>query len=312
MLGIVLLNYKNYKETINCIESINNNNIQIPYCVYVIDNCSPNESYEVLKDKYGNHNNIKVVKNENNNGFSAGNNVGFKLAIKDGCDYILCTNTDVIFRENCINILYNELKSDVNCAVIGPKVFCPDGSIQNANKGILDAKTFLLRKKGFRIFDWTGLNKKYTYADYDYSKPLILSGMVSGCCFMIRASVLENIDYLDENVFLYHEEDILGAKIRNTNKYYVKLFPNAEIIHKGGASTSESENAFTRFHKMRSGMYFLWVYTNTSLIQYNALKNCFILMFNAIGIVKKEYRKSGKKLNKELAMIPKNYEKYKI
>ena len=40
---------------------------------------------------------------------------------------------------------------------------------------------------------------------------------VSGCFFMIKSEALKRVNYFDENVFLYYEENILGEKLRNSS-----------------------------------------------------------------------------------------------
>lgn len=303
-IGIVILNYNSFSDTIECVNSIKLQKLS-NYKIYIVDNASINNSIEILKGQFSNDLKVDIIENEVNLGFSAGNNVGFKKAIMEGCEFILCVNSDVIFKENSIKIMLSVIKSDDNCGVVGPKVYCADGSIQNCNKGILTPSILLLRKRGLRIFDWFGKEKKYTYRSYKYDKRLILDGMVSGCCFLIRSDLLRQINYLDENVFLYHEEDILGAKIRNTHKYYVCLEPSAEVIHLGGRSTSKA-NEFIRYHEFKSSMYYLWNYTNVGSLQYNFISFVFSFMWFFESIINHKYWKYYKQLKNDYKNIRKN------
>ena len=98
-IGVVVLNYMTFESTIECIDSLkkfNDNRVNI----YIIDNCSTNNSYDILNEKYLNDNKIEVIKNEFNGGYAAGNNVGVKKALEDNCDYIIISNNDIIFLEN--------------------------------------------------------------------------------------------------------------------------------------------------------------------------------------------------------------------
>ena len=308
MLGIVVLNYNSLQETVQCISSIEAASDNINYKIYLVDNCSVDDSYEKLLSIYSDNGKISMMRAAENRGFSAGNNVGFKKAVEDGCQFVLSTNADVIFKKDSIRIMTETMFEDENCGVVGPKVYCEDGTIQNCNKGILTARTLLLRKRGFRIFDWFGAEKKYSYRKYKYDKRITLSGMVSGCCFLIRAELLREIGYLDESVFLYHEEDILGAKIRATNRYYVCIEPTAEIVHLGGRSTIKS-NAFVRYHEFKSGMYYVWRYTNVSESRYKFNAFMFNLMWGIMKLFNREYGEYGRKLKKDYKEIMKN-EKY--
>lgn len=301
MLGILILNYKSYQDTFLCVDSVRENIGETEYRIYIVENGSPNESYDMLYGKYKDDSDITLIKSEVNGGFSAGNNIGFKRAVKDGCDAVLCTNSDVIFKPSSIQIMYKRLFEDEKCGVVGPKVYRLDGSVQNANKGLLDCKTFVLRIKGLNLFDFKGLERKYSYLDYDYKEPLYPAGMVSGCCFMIKSNVIDEIGYLDENVFLYYEENILGAKLTKAG-YYVVLDPSAEIVHCEGKSTSGS-SAFVRYHKFYSGLYFLWNY-NAEKSRKKRFANFVIKsIFFIRGIFNKEYRKYYKLLKKNLKQI---------
>ena len=45
-----------------------------------------------------------------------------------------------------------------------------------------------------------------------YQRPIKVYS-VSGCCFIIRSKIFEEINYFDSNVFLFGEEYILGEKL---------------------------------------------------------------------------------------------------
>ena len=88
-VGIILLNYCNYKDTIACVNSLKCINYR-KYHIYIIDNHSPNESMINLKRLESDD--ITVIDSGKNGGFAYGNNVGIDLALKDGNDYILLLN----------------------------------------------------------------------------------------------------------------------------------------------------------------------------------------------------------------------------
>lgn len=69
------------------------------------------------------------------------------------------------------------------------------------------------------------------------SKVFAFNGSVSGCCFGMRAEDFKNIGYLDENVFLYCEEDILAYKMERLGKKAV-VDMEAKVWHKENLSTN--------------------------------------------------------------------------
>lgn len=289
MLGVVILNFNTFQYTVQCVESVRlSDDIPDSLRIYIVDGCSTDGSYERLKDYASKlrDERIVIIQADKNGGFSYGNNYGLRLAVKDGCDNILCTNSDVVFNSGAIKIMMNDLLQYKDCAVVGPKVYCDDGTIQNCNVGELTVFKFIMRKKPLCFFDFFGINKKYNYSDYDYSDYLYPT-MVSGCCFMIRSDVLEKMHFLDEDVFLYYEENILGAKIK-TFGMKVMLDPKAEIIHYGGKSTG-GNSPFLRYHNYISALYFLYHYKHISKFTLHWLAFFMKVNFFIAGLFKKGY-----------------------
>lgn len=85
MVAIILVNYNGYEDTIQCMESfcgVDNGQ----YTIYVVDNGSSNDSYEIINN-YCEHvtdRKIKLIRSSENLGFSGGNNIGICKALDDG------------------------------------------------------------------------------------------------------------------------------------------------------------------------------------------------------------------------------------
>ncbi|MFH1671652.1 MAG: glycosyltransferase, partial [Candidatus Portnoybacteria bacterium] len=101
---IIILNWKNWPDVEECLESIKNNDYP-NYQVVIVDNDS-NQKPEVSDS------NIKVIYNDRNLGFSGGNNVGIKYALKNGADYILLLNDDTIVEKSFLTKLVEAGESD--------------------------------------------------------------------------------------------------------------------------------------------------------------------------------------------------------
>lgn len=301
MLGIVILNFNSYNYTVGCIESIQKTTKSCKK-IYIIDGCSTDDSYQKLNRKYEGQPDVFIAKTDKNGGFSYGNNVGFRLAILDGCENILCTNSDVVFKENAIDKMLLDIMSNSSCAVVGPKVYCGDGTVQNCNKGRLTAFSFLMQHKPLCYFDWFGVRKRYAYLNYDYKAPLFPE-MVSGCCFIIKSEILSKIGLLDENVFLYYEENILGSKIRALG-LTVMLDPQAKIVHYGGKSTGEN-SPFLRYNNFASALYYLWVYEHVSRFQFFLVSLVTKMNFMAMSVINKEYSRYLKAIKQRIKQIKK-------
>lgn len=68
-------------------------------------------------------NRITFIQRETNDGYSAGNNSGVKMALSDGCKEILIVNNDVLIKEDSIYNLQGYLKLNNEVGIVGPKIF---------------------------------------------------------------------------------------------------------------------------------------------------------------------------------------------
>ena len=82
---------------------------------------------------------------------------------------------------------------------------------------------------------------------YDLSRKLGKMGtmkagetqVISGCCFVTERELFESIGLMDENYFLYNEEDDLCRRARQSGKK-ICFFPEASVQHLHGQSTHQS------------------------------------------------------------------------
>ena len=124
-IAVVILNYCNYQETMNCVESIR---IQkgVFVEIIIVDNGSPNDSYERLAKEYRNVSDIYVLRVHKNYGFAKGNNIGIKYACNLGAEFIYLLNSDIVLqKETCIADLLKEYKPGVG--VIGARLIERNG-----------------------------------------------------------------------------------------------------------------------------------------------------------------------------------------
>lgn len=131
MLAYLVLHYKNADVTEQCLESLLDTDIGDSKIV-VVDNASNNGSYEALLNKFCDVKNVHFIKNEENLGYAAGNNVGFRYAKNMlGADWIVLLNNDVVIEQhNFQQILMQEYERE-KFYVAGPDIVTPEGNSQN-------------------------------------------------------------------------------------------------------------------------------------------------------------------------------------
>ncbi len=278
--GFVVLNYSNYEESIACVESI----LAISgknYFIVIVDNDSPNDSFEVLFDKYVQHPNIRVISSGRNGGYSYGNNCGIKLLESLNIfDVIIATSDTLVVSKDILQQL--EQIDSVDLGIVGPKVTNLENDNQNpmlkkAGLGYVlnihfpSAASFL-RKTVYKLIPFlNGIISKQK----DSGRKGTQRGdvyMIHGCFLYLTSHYINQCGYLDESLFMYGEEDLLAYNCMQNN-LRVLYQPSIEVIHKDAKSTPrEDNNSFTVVNSNKS-MAYLKRKLKLSTLLIQALKN---------------------------------------
>lgn len=265
-VAVVLLNYLNFEDTIECVESLKNDNYKNKEII-IVDNGSNNESWKILNDKYKNSDVIHLIKSNINLGFASGNNLGIDYARKKlNCNFILLANNDTIFKDyNCISILMSAYEKGIG--IIGPKIIEKNGYDQNPIQTLVTEESIekdlgylfsykykiknsciykkmkensMLRKFKKNTIDKAAPNK---LLDNENSIDLVLHG----ACMLLTRCYFKYYPRLLPNTFLYYEENILTlitAKVGLRKKFIKDTF----IYHKEDQSSNMS---FGNKHSIR-------------------------------------------------------------
>lgn len=116
-VSVVVLTYNNLAFTQACLRSIEAESRWPQLEIIVVDNASTDGTRDYLREWAAHGDNRKVILNERNLGFSAGNNVG--LAAATG-DYLVLLNNDTYVTPNWIRTLVNHLRQNPQIGIIGP------------------------------------------------------------------------------------------------------------------------------------------------------------------------------------------------
>lgn len=256
MIGIVILNFENWLDTKRCIESIRENPPQEAYRIILVDNASVGQPPYDLADFVEEHS-VLLIRNKQNLGYNAGNNVGIVRAQEIHCEFILISNNDVQFTPGSIQRLCDDLKKDPGTGIAGPKIVGPKGQVQSCN---LCRKTgmkekYLVRTRASVIFRKS--RRTYFGLDRDEKSSFFVYAVL-GCCFMMSAACAKKITPLDEYPFLYEEELMLGIRMEQAG-FRTVYDPKAVVMHIHGASTNR-QRAFSFAHNVRSEIYYCRAY----------------------------------------------------
>lgn len=254
---IVILNYGTYDLTVGLIKDLQTNLDYSNYTIFVIDNCSPNESARVLEAKSKEMNFIFFA-NKSNSGYAAGNNIGIRYGIEHGFDYSWILNNDVELREKTIlKRLVEDAETDISIGCVGPLIYSYDGNkcAPYVNRPSFWDMTFGIindRRRRMKSVDET----KKVYRVY-------------GCCMLLKNSVMQAVDLLDERTFLYGEECILAERMMKKN--YISYYDaGVSVTHKESSSLkrmSKQRKGFQISESKKSRELYLKEYRGFSILQ---------------------------------------------
>ena len=285
----IIIVSKNYFDLlVNCIRSIKKYTKEI-YEIIIVNNCSDKENSE-LYDEYAKNNNIKIIHNHTEGGFTYANNLGIQKAIGE---YIVLLNNDTeIINDKWLSIPTKQL-NDNNADIIGPSTcwFNLGKHVPNKLKNIAYQKdnNYYCNFTGFwfvigtkKIFDQYKLNeniKSYLGDDVDYclnlqinnKKWISISGKHENAEGLVKhinqksIKTFMNNDYyhkgLQEFFNEWSEKITIVIPTRNREKYLIDLlksiqeqtYQNWELIicNDGNTFSTETENIIKNINKVK-------------------------------------------------------------
>ena len=213
-VGIIVLNYNSY----NLSKEIVKKSIEMDIInkIVLIDNNSEDDFDQFVNEL--NNNKVLYIKNNENGGYAKGNNIGLKYLYDNNYDIGFIVNPDVDFREDTIEKISYFLHKNKEYAICGCKrTLWEDGKTRQywyipSFKDTLCESLHFLRRKNTKKIEEESLNavknKENYYIDVE---------VVPGAFFGINLSIIQKLEYLDENTFLWYEENILATKVKDNN-----------------------------------------------------------------------------------------------
>lgn len=247
-IAIIILNYNTSRDCQKCISYIKKQR-GIETTIIVIDNCSTKEDVDKLAEICISQD-VTLIKNKENRGYSAGNNIGLRYAAEQGFEYALIINPDMeLHQENYLQRLVERMGVDSNTVVAGTDIINVERNHHNPmreTKYIEELFWFIeLIKNKISRQQWYLMD--YTRSGY--------CEKLSGCCFLIRISFVKRIGFLDEHTFLYCEEPILAKQVQQQQ---AKMYYMADIQAFHNHIKSEKGNSAKRMEIFAASRTYYW------------------------------------------------------
>ncbi|CEK12661.1 predicted glycosyltransferase [Chthonomonas calidirosea] len=263
-LSIVIVSWNTRDLLLRALESIYAAPPPFPFEVIVVDNASVDGTVAAVQQAYPQ---VILLPNAVNNGYAKGNNQGIERA--RGA-YILLLNPDVLLPKGGLEKAVRFMEQHPEAGAIGVRQVHPDGTLERSVRGFPTPLGVLWELIGLsRLFPKNRFFGAYRMTWFTYDKVAEVDQPM-GTFLMLRRQAVEQVGMLDEGfpIFFNEVDWCLRCKRKGWKIYFT---PEVEIVHYGGASTSqvapamawESRRGLLRFYARHYGG---WVYAPLRLL----------------------------------------------
>ncbi len=237
LVSVVSVNYNQSAVTLDFLKSLQ----QISYTnieIFIVDNASPSDNPDIIKENYPN---VNLLKTEKNLGFAGGNNVA--LPHCQG-KYVLFINNDTEVEADFLEPLVEVLENDSNIGMVSPRIqyFHTEKTLQFAGFTPFNMITIRNFAIGFGEED----NGQYMQTEE--------TGSIFGAAMLVPMRVIEEVGMMADVFFLYYEEHDWAAHIKGAG-YRIFYQGKSLVYHKESISTVK-DSPFQIYYLMRGRILF--------------------------------------------------------
>jgi GT2 family glycosyltransferase len=242
----VLVNYNTGPDLRLALQSIADEMAGSAWDAVVVDNASSDDSAAIAEEFAPE---VRLLRNRVNVGFGSGVNQGVRAS---SAPLVLVMNPDCRLTAGSLAAMRAELEAHPQCAIVGPRVLDPDGSVQGSARGDPDMLTGLFGRTGAlrRLLPWLPVSTRNVVAagTVPGGGRSVIADWVSGACMLIRREAFASVGGFDERYFLYWEDADLCRRLR-ARGYHVRYVPGADVVHRVGQSSRTARaDSIRAFH----------------------------------------------------------------
>ena len=191
----LILNYQSLEDTLECVVATSASdypNLRL----LIMDNASPDGSGEILARKISSNEFLQLATNF---GYAEGNNIGIRLAVEAGAEFIFILNPDVRVGSQTISECVRVAREDSTIGAVNPIQICDEN-------GLIDRKfrNAILVPAGAE----TAVYQAESFPDLLEVRDLL------GAALFLPVRVIERVGGFDPLYFAYGEETDLCRRFR--------------------------------------------------------------------------------------------------
>lgn len=238
-LSVLIVNYNSWGMCAGALESLaahpptTRDGRPMSYEVIVVDNDSPqrDEQAEARTRELLGQMNGRLIMHDQNGGYGRGMNLAYG---ESSGRYVLVSNPDVLFEAECIDRLLRYSEENADTGAAAPEGFLDRGLQCHLPPNILPTLGDLWATTLVGLSRrWMARYSTRRTADelrvWDATEPVDLV-QLSGCCFLMERSFIDQIGLFDPQFPLYYEDTDLSMRIVKAGRRIVQV-TGSNLIH---------------------------------------------------------------------------------
>ena len=232
-VSIIIVNWNGERWLSNCLNALRAQTFR-DFETIIVDNASSDSSVALIEGDYPE---VILVRNDCNDGFAKGNNIGYLHAHGR---YILLLNNDTESDPALLGNMVAAFAALPKAGSVQAKLVLIDQPDRLDACGAFFTATTLAYHFGF--------GKDATLPLYNQALPMFSN---KGACMMLRREVIEKVGFLDDDFWCYYEETDLCHRIWLAG-WECWYWPRALCRHGLGGTSIKIENSIIHFHNFKN------------------------------------------------------------
>lgn len=232
-LSIVIVSFNTKDLLVECIDSIQDTVKKSKFELIIVDNASTDGTQDVLNQISKKLNNITVIHNKENTGFSKANNQGIK---KSSGKYLLFLNPDMVMYDKAIDGMTDYMNKHEDVGASTCFIELPDGTLDDAAHRAFPTPWNALCHftKLSKIFSKTKMFGGYNLGYLDLKTTHEIDAL-AGAFMFTRREAGEQVGWWDEDYFWYGEDIDFCYRLKQSG-WKIMYVPDFKVLHYKGAS----------------------------------------------------------------------------
>ena len=245
-LSIIIVTWNSEEEIAECLRSVidqQGKDGDFIFEIIIIDNNSSDNTFRVIeKFKSYFNENITLIRNSDNLGFTKACNQGIELAKGQN---VLFLNPDTEIIDDALYKLCNYLNSNEKIGAVAPQLLYEDMTIQYSCRTLPKYRDMFFELKLLSaLFPKSKFFARWKMRYFSHNE-LSEVEQPMAAALMVKKNLLVKIGNMDERFVMFFNDIDLFKKILDEG-YKIAFYPEAKVIHRKGSSVYQDRARMIR------------------------------------------------------------------